>query len=95
MMYARERNKNSPKAMTDIPNDLESDFLLLAKVALSGRAQDIQLALHRTSKRYRDASPRLSESISALLRSVPTQASPLRRQSEAPFASNLSIPGCS
>ena len=94
MMYARERNKNSPKAMTDIPNDLESDFLLLAKVALSGRAQDIQLALHRTSKRYRDASPRLSESISALLRVFPPRhrlsaANPRRR------CRSISIPGCS
>lgn len=75
--------------MTDKPNDLESDFLLLAKLALAGRPQDIQLALHRTSKKYRGVAPQFSDNITALVRSAPSQASPLRRQAEAPLPVDL------
>jgi SpoVK/Ycf46/Vps4 family AAA+-type ATPase len=71
--------------MTDKTPNLEADFLLLAKVALSGRPQDIQLALHRVSKRYRNMAPSLADSISTLLRAVPTQSSPLRGQAETPL----------
>lgn len=85
LVYAGENPKERCRDMTDKKPDLESDFLVLAKVALSGRSQDVQLALHRASKRYRDVAPRLAESVSALLREIPSQASPLRRHAEVPL----------
>src|SRR5262249_9197375 len=54
-------------------------------VALTGRPQDVQLALHRASKRYRDSLPGLADAVAALLRTSPSQASPLRRQAETPL----------
>jgi AAA+ superfamily predicted ATPase len=87
--YAGSSNPNSRQVMTDKPNDLESDFLLLAKLALAGRPQDIQLALHRVSKRYRVGAPQFSDSITTLVRSAPSQGSPLRRQAETPLPVDL------
>lgn len=64
---------------------LETDFVHLARIALTGRAQDVQLLLHRVLKRYRAAHPSLADDLSNLLREAPTRASPLRRQSEVPL----------
>jgi len=89
MRYAEKRNVNSRQVMTDKPTNLESDFLLLAKLALAGRPQDIQLALHRAAKRYRAAAPQFSDSITTLVRSAPSQGSPLRRQAETPLPVDL------
>jgi SpoVK/Ycf46/Vps4 family AAA+-type ATPase len=60
--------------------DIEGDLVHLARLALSGRAQDIQLFLHKSSKKYGTARPALAEKLSALMRAAPTRASPLRRQ---------------
>lgn len=73
------------RAMTIKKPDLETDYLQLARIALSGRPQDVQLALHRASKRYRECAPTLSDKVSALLRETPSQSSPLRRQAEVPM----------
>lgn len=64
---------------------LEADFVQLARIALSGRPQDIQVLLHRTARRYRATSEELAEAITQLLREAPTRASPLRRQVEVPM----------
>lgn len=66
------------------PTTIETDFGHLARLALTGRAQDVQLLLHRIVKRHRAASPELANTIAELLREAPTRASPLRRQSEVP-----------
>lgn len=71
--------------MADKKNDLELDFVQLARIALSGRTQDVQVLLHRAIKRYRAAAPRLVESLNALLQESPTRSSPLRRQAEVPL----------
>ena len=65
--------------------DLEADVVQLARIALTGRAQDIQVFLHRLAKRYRQASPTLADQIAQLLRDSPTRATPLRRQAETPM----------
>lgn len=65
--------------------NLETDFAHLARIALTGRVQDVQLLLHRVIKRHRSAHPELVESLAQLLREAPTRASPLRRQSEVPL----------
>ena len=64
--------------------DIEADFLHLARIALSGRSQDVQVVIHRIAKRYRSAAPDLAEALTTLLLESPTPASPLR-QSELPL----------
>jgi SpoVK/Ycf46/Vps4 family AAA+-type ATPase len=58
---------------------IETDFVHLARLALSGRPQDVQVFLHRAAKKYRDAVPDLAGKIDDLLSHAPTRASPLRR----------------
>ena len=68
--------------------EFEADFLRLARIALSGRTQDVQVVLHRAAKRYHLVSPQLAEALMALLHESPTPASPLR-QSEVPLPVDL------
>ena len=72
------------KNMTDI----EADFLQLARIALSGRTQDVQVVLHRAAKRYHPVLPNLAEALMTLLHESPTPASPLR-QAEIPLPVDL------
>jgi SpoVK/Ycf46/Vps4 family AAA+-type ATPase len=69
----------------DRTKQMTGDFVHLARLALTGRPQDVQLLVHRTSKRYRPDFPEMADSLAALLRESPTRASPLRRQSEVPL----------
>lgn len=55
------------------------DLVHLARLALAGRPQDIQLFIRRISKRYRDSQPALADELAALARESPTRESPLRR----------------
>lgn len=71
--------------MADRTKQIAGDFLHLARLALTGRPQDVQLLVHRAVKRYRPDLPEMAESLAALLRESPTRASPLRRQSEVPL----------
>lgn len=66
-------------------SSIETDFAHLARLALTGRSQDVQLLLHRAIKRYRGGNPDLAEALAELLRESPTRESPLRRQSEVPL----------
>jgi len=65
--------------------NIEADFFHLARLALTGRGQDVQLLLHRVIKRYRATHPGLTDELVQLLREAPTRESPLRRQSELPL----------
>ncbi len=67
---------------------IETDFLHLARIALSGRTQDVQAILYRAARRYQPATPQLADAITALLHESPTKASPLR-QSEVPLPVDL------
>lgn len=69
--------------MSVVDNKLEKDMVHLARVALSGRPQDVMTLLHRFAKGYRDNAPAMARSLADLLREAPTRASPLRRQTEA------------
>lgn len=71
--------------MAEKTEKLETDFMHLARIALTGRDQDVQLLLHKAIKRYKAAYPGLADSLAALLREAPTRASPLRRQAETPL----------
>src|SRR5262249_26857379 len=64
---------------------IEADFLQLARTALSGRIQDVQLALRRAARRSHQAVPQLAEALTSLLQESPSPASPLRRQAEVPL----------
>lgn len=68
--------------------NVEADFLQLARIALSGRAQDVQVVLHRVIKRYHSELPKFAEALTILLHESPTPASPLR-QAELPLPVDL------
>ena len=65
---------------------IETDFVHLARLALSGRPQDVQVFLHRAAKKYREDVPDLSGKLDDLLKHAPTRASPLRRNAAAATA---------
>jgi SpoVK/Ycf46/Vps4 family AAA+-type ATPase len=71
--------------MADKFTQIAGDFVHLARLALTGRPQDVQLLVHRAAKRYRPVLPEMAENLSALLQESPTRASPLRRASEVPL----------
>jgi SpoVK/Ycf46/Vps4 family AAA+-type ATPase len=71
--------------MADNSLNIAKDFVHLARLALTGRPQDVQLLVHRAIKRYRATFPEMAESLTTLMRESPTRASPLRRQSEVPL----------
>uniref|UniRef100_UPI0025F5164D hypothetical protein n=1 Tax=Phaeobacter sp. TaxID=1902409 RepID=UPI0025F5164D len=60
---------------------IEKDFVHLARVALSGRTQDVQTYLHRIAKR-RGLNKEFSGALIELLRKNPTRSSPLRKGME-------------
>lgn len=65
--------------------NIEADFLQLARTALSGRMQDVQVVLRRAAKRYRLIVPHFAEALTTLLHEAPSSSSPLRRQAEVPL----------
>jgi hypothetical protein len=65
-------------------NDIQTDLLQLARIALSGRTQDVQVTLRRIAKRYTSSLPHLSDGLTTLLHELPSQASPLR-QADVPL----------
>lgn len=70
-------------------SDLATDYVKLARIALSGRIQDVQLMLHRAARRYRTSDGPLADSLTTLLQESPTLASPLRKQAEIPLPVDL------
>ncbi len=68
----------------DQNNKLSEDIVHLARLALSGRAQDVQVFIHRAAKRYRGELPELAGELSTLLREAPTRSTPLRRKNGNP-----------
>jgi Cdc6-like AAA superfamily ATPase len=83
-LYVRQGTM-TPETKTDI----QADFLRLARVALSGRTQDVQVILRRVAKRYHPVVPQLADALTTLLQESPSPASPLRRQAEVPLPVDL------
>jgi SpoVK/Ycf46/Vps4 family AAA+-type ATPase len=75
--------------MADDDKNLETDIAQLARIALGGRTQDVQVLLHRMAKRRRESHPKLAAEITDLLREAPTRSSPLRRQSDTALPVDL------
>ncbi|MCZ7497296.1 AAA family ATPase [Agrobacterium tumefaciens] len=71
--------------MTTAKADLDSDIISLARLALAGRAQDIQMLVQRIARKTRAEKPDLSSSLTALLREAPSKETPLRRMAEVPM----------
>ncbi|MGB4770390.1 MAG: ATP-binding protein [Chitinophagaceae bacterium] len=71
--------------MEEIRKDISSDFVKLARVAMSGREQDVQLLIYNLSKKYRESAPLLTEALVSLLRESPTKTSPLRKHTDTPL----------
>lgn len=69
--------------------DIHAEFVHLARIALTGRSQDVQALVQRTARRAREAAPELAQALSSLLNEAPTRSSPLRRQSEVPLPVDL------
>ena len=71
--------KKPPQAPSaeDDPQIAE-DVFHLARLALAGRPQDIQLHVRRLAKRYRSQLPEVAERLQKLLREAPSRSSPLR-----------------
>ncbi|ETD85432.1 ATPase AAA [Rhodobacter capsulatus YW1] len=76
------KNKGDRGLMED-REDIRENFVHLARIALSDRAQDVQAFLTRVAKRSSD--PSLSAELVELLRKRPTRSSPLRRTAEIPL----------
>ncbi|MDP1843271.1 MAG: ATP-binding protein [Sediminibacterium sp.] len=68
---------------------LQEDFRQLARVALTGREQDIQLLIHRATKKYKEVYPKMTEDLVSLLRESPSRSSPLRKQMDMPLPVDL------
>lgn len=68
--------------------DIEADFIQLARMALSGRAQDVQLLLRRTARRHEPSAPGFADALMKLLRESPSAMSPLR-QADTPLPVDL------
>lgn len=68
---------------------LPDDFIQLARTALAGRPQDIQLLIHRASKKYHETFPKMTDALLALLKESPSRSSPLRKHADAPLPVDL------
>ncbi|OMP76272.1 AAA family ATPase [[Flexibacter] sp. ATCC 35208] len=75
--------------MDAIIKELTNDFVQLARIALTGRQQDIQLLIHRASKKFKTLNPELAESLIALIKESPTRIAPLRKRAEPPLPVDL------
>lgn len=71
--------------MEEIRKDITQDFVKLARVAMSGREQDVQLFVYNLSKKYKESAPTLTDGLVTLLRESPTKTSPLRKHTDTPL----------
>ena len=71
--------------MTEVKQDIYTDLVNLARIALSGRLQDVQLLIHKMSKRYQKQHLEVAKDLIALLQESPTRSSPLRKQVDTPL----------
>lgn len=65
--------------------DIGADEIVhIARLALTGRPQDVQTYIRRLARRCQDALPGVSTELNKLLQESPTRQSPLRRQTPTP-----------
>lgn len=61
----------------------ETDLVQLARLALTGRPQDVQAYVTRMSRKYQKLKPALGKHLKDLLKAAPTRKSPLRNEAMA------------
>lgn len=67
----------------DEDKEKDRDLVQLARLALSGRVQDVQTYVLRMSRKYSKLAPELGEQLKDLMKLAPTRQSPLRSESVA------------
>lgn len=72
-------------SMDEIRKDITNDFVKLARTAMSGRQQDVQLLIYNLTKKYKESVPTLADGLVALLRESPSKTSPLRKHTDTPL----------
>ena len=85
------RSVNTKTGKTMAPKrgtHIEVDYVKLARIALSGRTQDVKVVIHRAAKSYRSLAPDLAEELTTLLHDAPSATSPLR-QADIPLPVDL------
>jgi SpoVK/Ycf46/Vps4 family AAA+-type ATPase len=65
--------------------EISNDFVKLARTAMTGRSQDVQLLIHNLTKKYKESAPVFADALLTLLREAPTKASPLRGRTDTPL----------
>lgn len=79
----------SPLLPPDELTNVGDDIVHLARLALSGREQDIQTYVQRLARRYGRLKPELGQRLIGLLREAPRRDAPLRSASGAPAPVDL------
>ena len=64
----------------DYSKNLADDLVHLARLALTGRPQDVHIHIRRLAKRYRSPLPDTADRLLQLLREAPTRSSPFRQE---------------
>lgn len=64
---------------TDENSKMRDDLFHLARVAMGGRSQDLQLLVRKLARRYKTTDSDLSAQLTGLLRQTPVRGSPTRR----------------
>jgi len=67
----------------------KDELVQIARLALSGRPQDVQAYIRRLAHRYQAEMPALAAQLTDLLQEGPTRQSPLRREAVAPLPVDL------
>lgn len=70
-------------------NIKEDEIVQIARLALSGRPQDVQTYIRRLARRYQGELPAIADQLTGLLQEAPTRQSPLRREATAPVPVDL------
>jgi len=65
------------------------ELVHIARLALSGRSQDVQAYIRRLARKYQGELPGVATELTKLLQEAPTRQSPLRREATAPIPVDL------
>jgi AAA+ superfamily predicted ATPase len=77
------QQKTNWRAGMDETTEKENDLVQLARLALSGRPQDVQTYVTRLSRKYLKLAPELGRQLKELIKLSPTRQSPLRSEGVA------------
>jgi len=82
---------SNQKKSEDVGGDRKKpdEIVQLARLALAGRPQDVQVYVRRLARRYQASSPELASELNQLLQESPTRQSPVRREAAAPVPVDL------